>query len=197
MADEYAVDLRRAGESYEKWANWVTHFNNAYQRGEIDEPYRFYFDDYLLPITPSSWNREGKNQNETIHMFNGNEVSWIKKQGLITWQFDFTISNPITQVRNYEFSAGMRDPDKMAFFLDMKKNNKQTIDFVVTDGRFKNILNQKVTLEDWNVEQDSENCNDYVFSVTLQQYKEWHNMEADIDLNHHLILAKYAKGWRT
>ncbi len=197
MADEYTVDLRRASESYESWAKWVTHFNNEYQRGEINDPYRFYFDDYLLPITPSSWKREGKNQNETIHMFNGNEVSWIKKQGLITWQFDFTISNPITQVRSYEFSAGMRDPDKMAFFLDMKKSNKETIQFVVTDGRFKNILNQEVTLEDWSVEQDSENCNDYVFSVTLQQYKEWHNMEADIDLNHHLILAKYAKGWRT
>lgn len=197
MAYEYTVDLKRTGASYEAWAKWMTRWTSDYPRGEVNLPYRFYLDDYLLPITPASWKDEEKNQNETIHMFNGEELSWIKKSGLAVWAFEFTIGNPISQVRHYEFEDGLRDPDKMISYLRGVKDGKKTIQFVVTDGFLKNIVNEEVTLEDWSVEQDSENCNDYVFSVTLQQYKEWHNMEADIDLNHHLILAKYAKGWRT
>jgi len=190
MADDYTVNL--TNNEY-----WATVDYSDKLRGEVDAPYRFYFDEYLLPITPSSWNYEAKNQNETIHMFNGNEVSWTKRSGLATWQFDFTLSNPKLPLEHYEFEDSLRNPDIMIDYLKNIKNQKRTIQFIVTDGRFENIVNEKVTLEEWNVEQDSDNCNDYVFSVTLQEYKEWHNMEADIDLNHHLILAKYAKGWRT
>ena len=200
MADDYRVNLKDASKQYDygtPWASWMKGWRANYLRGEVNLPYHFYFDNNLLPITPSSWNYEGKNQNETLHMFNGNEVSWIKRSGLATWQFDFTISNPVSKAWDYEFKDGLRDPDKMIDYLKDVKDNKKTIQFVVTDGYLKNIVNEKVTLEDWSVEQDSENCNDYVFSVTLQEYKEWHNLEADIDLNHHLILAKYAKGWRT
>ena len=200
MADEYRVNLKGTGTQYEygaPWASWMTGWSMEYLRGEVNKPYRFYFDDNLLPITPSKWNHEAKNQNEVLHMANGNEVTWIKQSGLATWQFDFTVSHPIHAVHDYEFDDGLRDPDKMADYLKGIKDNKKTIQFVVTDGFLRNIVNEKVTLEEWSVEQDSENCNDYVFSVTLQEYKEWHNMEADVDLNHHLILAKYAKGWRT
>lgn len=191
MAYDYIVNLEKKIEGTAKGKA------GNFPRGNVNDPYRFYFDGILLPITPSSWNYEGKNQNETVHMFNGTEVSWIKRNGLGVWKFDFTISNPTTAVRDYEFKDGLRDPDEMMNYLKGVKRNKKTIQFVVTDGWNQGIVNEKVTLEDWSVDQDSENCNDYVFSVTLQEYQEWHNMEADIDLNHHLILAKYAKGWRT
>ena len=175
MAYDYIVNLEKKIEGTAKGKA------GNFPRGNVNDPYRFYFDDKLLPITPASWNYEAKNQNEIIHMFNGTEVSWIKRNGLGVC----------------EFKDGLRDPDEMMNYLKGVKRNKKTIQFVVTDGWNQGIVNEKVTLEDWSVDQDSENCNDYVFSVTLQEYHEWHNMEADIDLNHHLILAKYAKGWRT
>ena len=189
----YRVNLKKQFDANELWQEII----DDTLRGTNNMPFRFYFDDHLLPITPASWSYEPKNQNETIHMANGDEVSWIKQGGLPVWNFEFTIGEPIQWVRPYEFDQGLKTPEKMIEYLDGAKEQKKTIRFIVTDGILRNLVNEKVTLEDWSVEQDSENGNDHVFTVSLRRYKEWHNMEADINLNHHLILAKYAKGWRT
>lgn len=189
----YRVNVKDRFDPNEKWMRII----DDSLRGQIDQPFRFYFDDKLLPITPAKWSYEPKNQNETIHMANGDEKTWIKQNGLAVWNFEFTICELIQFKRDYEFDEGLIAPEAMIEYLDSMRNKKKPIQFIVTDGILRNLVNEKVSLEDWSVEQDSDNANDHLFTVTLQQYREWHNMEADINLNHHLILAKYAKGWRT
>lgn len=161
--------------------------------------YRFYFDEHLLPLTPGKYDFKADNRNDKLGMFNGNQVTDLKPDGLHEYSFDFEVVGPTSRKKSFEFYTAniFWEAQNVIDFIMEKKRTKRPIDFVVTDGRAQSIINEKVTINDWNYTQDNDNADDYTFSITLTEYREWHNMEADIDLNHHLILAKYAKGWRS
>ena len=172
----------------------------------IDDPipagntaYRFYFDEHLLPITPGKYEFKSDNKNEKMDMFNGNVVSDLHPSGLHEYNFDFEITGPTSARKNFEFFTSyiFHGADQVIEYLREKDRTRAPFEFVITDGKDQSIVNETVVIGGLDYVQDNDNADDYTFSIVLREHREQHNMQADVDLNHHLILAKYVKGWRS
>lgn len=158
------------------------------------QAYRVYLGALELPVTPSKITVSNENRNETVELVNEDVVSNPKCDGLVTFEFDFLI--PL-QAYPFVNAKVLERPDYYCDWLAQRKQKKEAFQFIVTrNNGFGRNTNVKVLLEDYSYVEDAESGNDYVFSVTLKEYREWHNMEVDVSLNHHLINAKYARGWR-
>lgn len=153
---------------------------------------RFYLDGNMLPVTPGKIHYKNDNQNEAIDLMNGGKVSHLKLDGLGTFDFEFEV--PVTK-RPYAVDQTLKAASEYEGMLKALKSSRRPFQFIITRGNWDNE-NVKVSLEDYEKTQDAEDGNDFRFSVTLREYKEWHNMETDTNLNHHLILAKQRKGWK-
>ena len=53
--------------------------------------YYFYMGSVLLPIAPEKFTLKVKNQNKTLNLINGSEVSLLKEAGLTELEFDALI----------------------------------------------------------------------------------------------------------
>lgn len=134
--------------------------------------YRFYIDDILLPITPSSFSRTIGNKNETATLMSGQEINILKKPGLGTFNFDFEI--PRYWNLPYIHKSDVRHDAK--WYTDQLyriKNERKPVDFSVIRklaGETYYNSNVRVTVEDYTINEDASNGSDFKITVTLKQY---------------------------
>lgn len=57
--------------------------------------YRFYFDNMLFPVTPSSLKIKIKNKNKTLTLINEGEINLLKQAGLTSISFSALLPNTV------------------------------------------------------------------------------------------------------
>lgn len=146
--------------------------------------YSVYLDGVLLPVTPSKIQTKIKNQNKTINLINDGEVNILKSAGLTEITFDVLIP----QVK-YPFAVYTNGFKKADYYLDkfelMKTSNKP-FQFICSrvspSGKLLFETNLKVSMEEYEIEEDAKNGLDIKVTIKLKQYKQYGTKEVKISI---------------
>jgi LysM repeat protein len=146
--------------------------------------YDVYLDKILLPITPAKIALKIKNQNKTVTLIDEGEINILKKAGLT----EVTFTAMIPQVK-YPFAKYKSGFQAAAFFMDaleMLKTSQKPFQFIVSrtmpNGKILFDSNIKVSLEDYNVNEDSKNGFDLNIDVKLKQYRPYSTKTVQITI---------------
>lgn len=130
-----------------------------------------YIGGLLLPITPGEIQTSIKNKNEVVSLINGDDLNLLKKPGLTELSFDMRLpSVPYPAVGQFI------SQDKALGHLERLKVNeekeREVFQFIIiryTRGLV-NSINEKVTLEDYEIKESSDQAGDLIVSIKLKQY---------------------------
>lgn len=133
--------------------------------------YLFYLDNMLLPITPNKLTTKIGGNNKTMELANTGEINLIKFPKLTEYSFVFEL---IHDIENIRYRASNHSPKEVLDFLEDAKANKKVVVFRVLRkiGRKTRFpLEAKVTIENYDIEEDAENNSDITVSLTLKQFR--------------------------
>ena len=134
--------------------------------------YKMYVDGLLMPIAPMEYKIKIKNKNKVVSLLNGNDLNLIKGAGLteITTKIRLP-SEDYPAVQNYQNQRVFLDK-----FEGLKSNDKKkkVVQFILL-REFPNreidpIRYDKVTLEDYTVEEDAKMAGDVIVTLSFKQY---------------------------
>ena len=137
--------------------------------------YYIYLDKVLLPVAPSKIRTTIKNKNKTIELINEGEVNMLKDAGLT--EISFTVVLPNQKYPFAKYPDGYKDAK---YYLDVFEEHKKSkkpfqliISRVLPNGKVLFYTNLKVSLEDYNIEDDVKEGFDTKVTINLLQYKEY------------------------
>ena len=137
--------------------------------------YHFYLGKMLCPVAPSKLQLKIKNQNKTMTLINEGEINILKQPGLTEVSFDLLLPNV-----KYPFAVYKSGFKKAKVFLDKiekMKTSKKPFQFIVTrtfpNGKMLFDTNMKVSLEDYDIKEDSKQGFDVMVSIKLKQYRDY------------------------
>lgn len=137
--------------------------------------YGFFLDGVQLPVAPPKLNTRITNKNKTITLINEGEVNLLKTAGLTELSFDILLPNS-----KYPFAVYPDGYQPATFYLEViekLKVNKEPFQFIVTrskpNGELLFDTNLKVTLEDYEIQEDAESGFDIVVPISLKQFREY------------------------
>lgn len=145
--------------------------------------YSIYLDKVLLPIAPKSIKIGFSSQNKTLNLINHGEINMLKDPGLLDIEFDAMLPNT-----KYPFSIykdGFESADKFIDKINKLKTDKKPFQFIVTrtrpDGTPLFNTNIKVSLEEYEINEDAEEGFDVILSIKLKQYKPYSTKKIKIE----------------
>lgn len=131
--------------------------------------YMFYLGNMLLPIAPGELSVKIKNQNQSLELISGREVSILKIPGLTEIEFKALLPNVHYPFAVYK--SGFRKPDYYLEKLERIKSKKHPFQFIVTRESGDSFdTNIKVSLEEYSIIEDAKNAFDIEVSIKLKQY---------------------------
>ena len=145
--------------------------------------YIFSIDGVELPVTPAKMQTKINNNNKTVNLINGGEVSILKEAGLTDISFEALI--PQT---SYPFANN--NDHNAKYYLDLfekLKTSKQPFQFVVirqnpnNDELFGTDIT--VSLEDYTITEDAKNGLDLMVSIKLKQYRSYQTKILEVQNN--------------
>ena len=135
--------------------------------------YDMYFDRVVLPIPPASMKTKISNKNKTVDLINDGEVNILKNPGLTEISFSLSLPN-----MRYGFAKYPDGFKKASYYLDILqeyKESKKPFQFILSrvlpDGTLLFYTNMKVSLENYDFEDNASDAFDIKVNVTLKQYK--------------------------
>ena len=135
--------------------------------------YSIYLDKVLLPIAPKSIKIGFSSQNKTLNLINHGEINMLKDPGLLDIEFDAMLPN--TKYPFAVYKDGFKKADKFIDEINKLKMDKKPFQFIVTrtrpDGTPLFNTNIKVSLEEYEINEDAEEGFDVILSIKLKQYK--------------------------
>ena len=144
--------------------------------------YHFYMGKMLCPVAPSKLQLKIKNKNKTMTLINEGEINILKEAGLTEISFDLLLPNV-----KYPFATYKSSFIKAKVFLDefeKLKVSKKPFQFIVTrtfpDEKILFDTDIKVSLEDYEIKEDSKQGFDVMVSVKLKQYRDFGTKTCDI-----------------
>lgn len=137
--------------------------------------YHFYMGKMLCPIAPSKLQLKIANKNKTLTLINEGEVNILKQAGLTDVSFDLLLPN--VQYPFATYKSGFVNAKHFLDEIERLKVNNEPFQFIVTrtlpNGKMLFDTNMKVSLESYEIKEDTKQGFDVVVSVKLKQYKEF------------------------
>lgn len=137
--------------------------------------YYFYMGKMLCPVAPSKLQLKIQNENKTLTLINEGEVNILKKAGLTDISFDLLLPNVKYPFAIYK--SGFVNAKVFLEQLEKMKSSKEPFQFIVTrtlpNGKMLFDTNMKVSLESYDIKEDSKQGFDVTVSVKLKQYREF------------------------
>lgn len=137
--------------------------------------YYFYMGKMLCPVAPSKLQLKIQNENKTLTLINEGEVNILKKAGLTDISFDLLLPNVKYPFATYK--SGFVNAKVFLKQLEKMKTDKKPFQFIVTrtlpNGKMLFDTNIKVSLESYDIKEDSKEGFDVTVSIKLKQYREF------------------------
>ena len=137
--------------------------------------YTFFLGDLQFPIAPPDLTVKIKNQNKTLTLINNEEINVLKSAGLT--DISFKIRIPQTK---YPFSIYPSGFKTAAYYLDeieKLKQSKEPFQFIVSrvlaNGKSVFDSNIQVSLEEYEIKEDSKEGFDLIIDIRLKQYRNY------------------------
>ena len=136
--------------------------------------YIVFLDDLELPFAPKEIRTRIKGKNKTVNLVNEGEVNILKKAGLTDVTFDIRIPhNPLPFSRHhYPVKTYLNK-------LELLKVNQVPFQFIVNRPGLYNT-NLKVSLEDYDIDEDASNGQMTVVKVELKQFEDYGDITAKL-----------------
>ena len=147
--------------------------------------YYMYMDNMQIPIPPPALKTKIGSRNKTIDLLEKGQVNVIRSPALTEISFRFMLPNskyPFSQqvVRGMVASfMGVSDGMAPAMIdeLERMKSEGQPFQFIVVrmkdSGSYINMMNEKVTLESYSIEEEADEGYDMYADVTLRAFKDY------------------------
>lgn len=148
--------------------------------------YYMYLGSTQIPIPPPTLTTKIGSRNKTYELLETGEVNVIRAPKLTEVSFRFMLPNtdyPFSQQRSGGLGGSLLStlmgssnglaPDLIAALKELKESGEPTRFIVVRmkqNGGFINMMNLKVTLEDYSIEEDADEGYDMYANVTLKRY---------------------------
>lgn len=159
--------------------------------------YAIYLGDVRFPVAPSKITTKIPNKNKTFDLINFGEVNTVMSPGLREFEFELLLP----QVP-YPFSVYPDGFQEALFYLVHLKNLKEEklgfqfiISRVASNGKPIFNTNWTVTLEDYQVIEDTKNGIDHVAKVKLREYRPFSTKTVKIEApanNNEIAIARTA-----
>lgn len=137
--------------------------------------YDVYFDKVLLPVAPSHIKTGIKNKNKVVELINEGDVNLLKSAGLT--ELSFTILLPNQKYPFAKYPDGFRQAAYYLGIFEQHKMSKKPFQLIISrtlpTGKVLFYTNLKVSLEDYNIEDDVTEGFDIKVTINLKQYKEY------------------------
>ena len=135
--------------------------------------YQIYLGKLLLPVTPEKISVQINSQNETIQLVDGTEINILKNAGLTDIEFDFILPNSDHPFAQYK--SGFKNAKYFLDEIEKLKTSKKSFVFLIaryfSNGEKIGIdTRMDVAIEDYTIEDDTENGTDFLVSIKLKQY---------------------------
>lgn len=139
-------------------------------------PHDIYINETLLPITPSKITTKIKNKNNVVNLINGDDLNQLKKPGLTEYNFQVRLPHEeFPSVDNFveppvilELLEKLKTEEKK----EGEEEDPKVFQFIVirnTPGLV-NSVNEKVTLEDYDIIEDAKEGRDILVDIFLKKY---------------------------
>lgn len=137
--------------------------------------YHVYMGKMLCPIAPSKLQLKIKNQNKTLTLINEGQINILKQAGLTEISYDLLLPNVKYPFATYK--SGFKRAKHFLEKIEKMKTKKKPFQFIVTrtlpNGMMLFDTNIKVSLEDYDIKEDSKQGFDVLVSIKLKQYKDY------------------------
>lgn len=137
--------------------------------------YFFYLGKMLCPVAPSKLELKIKGNNKTMTLINEGEINILKKAGLTEISFDLLLPNVKYPFATYK--SGFRNAKYFLDAIEKLKTDDEPFQFIVTrtfpNGKMLFDTNMKVSLEDYTINEDSNEGFDVIVSMKLKQYRNY------------------------
>lgn len=134
--------------------------------------YTVYMDGVQLPVPPSKMQMKIKNQNKTINLINDGEVNLLKSAGLTEISLDVRI--PQVKQPFASYPGGFKGASYFLEKFEKLKTEKKPFQFIFTrslpNGTLLFDSNIKVSLEDYQIEEDAKEGFDLVVTLKMKQF---------------------------
>lgn len=147
--------------------------------------YELYMGKMLCPVAPSQITIKIKNQNKTMNLINGDEITLLNSAGLSDITFDLLLPNVKYPFAVYK--SGFQNAKVYLDELEKMKTERRTFQFKIVrtfpNGKMLFDTDIKVSLEDYNIKEDAKQGFDVVVSVSLKQFRNYGTKKCDISFN--------------
>ncbi len=137
--------------------------------------YNVYLGKMLCPVAPEKIQLKVANNNKTMVLMDGSEINILKDAGLSEISFSLLLPNT-----RYPFAVYKSGFERAGYFLEQiekLKLEKKPFQFIVVrqfpDGKRLYNTNIKVSLEDYQVEDNAGDGFDIRVAVRLKQYRDY------------------------
>lgn len=129
--------------------------------------YNCYIGETLMPVTPSQLKISVKGKNSTLTLLNEGEINFLKLPGLTE------ISLPLC----FPMLNGEKPPTFYLGILEKLKTEKKPTQFILTrnapDGKLLFDTNIKVSLENYDIQENADDGLDVYVDVKLKQWRDY------------------------
>lgn len=147
--------------------------------------YYFYMGSVLLPIPPESFSLKIKNTNKTVTLINEGEINILKEAGLTDLEFKVLI--PAVEYSFATYEGGFKPQSYFLTHFENLKTEKEPFQLIVSrkmsNGKLLFDTNMTVSLEDYQINEKSNEGFDLVVSIKLKQYRLYGTKIVKVDNN--------------
>lgn len=133
--------------------------------------YLFYLGGVLLPVTPACFNLKDKNQNRTVSLVSGNQVSLPETTGLC--EVSFSALLPMVQYPFCVYEGGFKDGMYFAKVLRSMKEKAEPMWFRVLRYGKRASTDIHCVIEELGFKEDALNGGDITCDIVLKQYRDY------------------------
>ncbi len=133
--------------------------------------YLFYIGGTLLPVTPSAFTVKDKNQNRTLSLVSGKEISFPQTRGLC--EISFSALLPMVQYPFSVYEGGFKDGMYFAKVLRSMKAEADPLWFRVLRYGKKATTDIACVIEELSFKEDALNGGDITCDIVLKEYQSY------------------------
>lgn len=137
--------------------------------------YELYMGKMLCPVAPSKIQIKIKNQNKSMNLINGEEITLLNSAGLSDITFDLLLPNVKYPFAVYK--SGFQNAKVYLDEIERLKVEKSVFQLKIVrtfpNGKMLFDTDIKVTLEDYTIKEDAKQGFDVVVSVSLKQFRQY------------------------
>lgn len=130
--------------------------------------YNVFIGKVLLPIAPASITTSIGSNNKVYDLVNGDQTTVIKSAPLQDIKMEFIL--PTHKYNFAVYKSAFIDASVFLSQFETMKTDKEPVQLIITRGG-SDFSNLKVTLEDYSIEESTDQNGDFRVSVSLKEYK--------------------------